>query len=474
MKVFALVALAAATFTSFAMADDGGLPACAEPDGVACAEVGEADCASSFVVNGCPETCGACTVTTSTTTTTTTTLPAGAADQPKITACMTDYAQTKDTNECNTLITLAKCFAIAGVNDLAGSDAMRTMADDFLLGQQNKASYQTKCANYEQISAPAFRVERGALELDLDGEKNVNFNRLRRTTVSLFGLHAQISDLESAVDGLPAKIDAVKAVADGITTTADKSAAKLAGDLLKIQSDISRMTNAKDLTSDINVQFSSGSGDRANLKSDILNNINTAVSQTNSENANALSLASVKIDGKFSTLLTAVAGLGPKADRVLLDAKALPAGGIVGWKQCEKVGANGADSYTFVAMECTYIKKQADTRMHISINSDQRQINGWSRWELQVSTGASGGWRDCHGPGNDWKGRIYTRYHGSRGVNLHRPQYLGGICYQTNNNQAIPAGQVKMRYIQKSLSSDSYWNWESSAKMIMEERKSYF
>ena len=45
-----------------------------------------------------------------------------------------------------------------------------------------------------------------------------------------------------------------------------------------------------------------------------------------------------------------------------------------------------------------------------------------------------------------------------------------GHCYKTDDNQILKKGTIVIQWIQTHVSSDSYWNWQSSARMILEER----
>jgi hypothetical protein len=400
-----------------------------------------------------------------------------AVDIAMVSTCMTNYAQTTDANECSSLVTLAKCFALAGVDELDGSDTTRKMADDFLLGQQTKADFQTKCKSYESEGQPEIRITRGELEMDLDNaDKDMKFNRLRRRQVSLFGMNRQIQDLEEAVDGLPAQIAAAKVVADSVEETVINKGTKLNEDLEKVQSDFDKLTVAADVTSslesDLQAEDAASTQALSSLKAELLSSINSGTQQAISAINLAQSDDSAGNSNKFAAYEAKLTRLSASVDTVA-KARADVKQNIIGWTQCDQRGANGADHSNFVAMTCSYKKKRDDTIMYISVNSNQRQINGNSMWRLEMKHARSGGWQHCKGPGNNGNGNMYTRYHGSYSTDLHRPMFIGGACYMTNNGQKAPAGTVEMRYRQTYVHYDSYWNWESTARMIMEERSDY-
>jgi len=394
-----------------------------------------------------------------------------AADPMMVMQCQVDYANKEEsTPECEALATLAKCFALGGVDTLPPSDSTRKLADDFLLGQQAKAN----CHAYEQEAKPAIRTERGDMEFDVDGTKDIKIYRFRRESVSLFDMAERLEAVETEMDGLPAKLSDVEKVANEGKVAAEALETRISGDIDDVAKKVDAQKSAMgSLTSSLNTKISQATSGakaaRSALKSELQKSIDAGVQQAKSTASSALNAEKSKNSGKFSAIDASVAAAEAKLaalDKTVKEAKSF----VVGWTQCNQVGANGADHNNFVAMTCSYTKKKDDTIMYISVNSNQRQINGNSIWKMQMRTPKSSGWRECAGPGNNRAGSLYTRYHGSRSVDLHRPMFIGGACYQTNNNQKIPKGKVEMRYIQTYVTSDSYWNWESSARMIMEER----
>jgi len=389
-------------------------------------------------------------------------------DPMAILSCQTAYSDYTGDSDCDALVTLAKCFAVAGVDTLPMSDATRRHADDFLAGQQGKA----KCYDYEQEGAPAITINDGDMEIDVDGVKDIRIVRYRRDTVSLFDMYEDIQAMETfQTETFPSMFADVEALAQGAADQATENAAnlakKVADDLGEIDRKIASATVA--LNGKIDAMSQSSNKERATLKQMLEKSMADGVTSAKSATTSALSAQGSSDASKFSALESALAKLTAdnNADKKTIDENKPT---IVGWHQCEQTGSNGADNSGFVAMTCAYTKKRDDTFMHISVNSNQRQINGNSMWRFQVQSANSGGWRECRGPQNQGNGNIYTRYHGSRGVDLHRPMYVGGVCYRTDNNQPIKKGRFSARWIQTYVHYDSYWNWESSARMILEER----
>jgi hypothetical protein len=347
--------------------------------------------------------------------------------------------------------------AKVGVETLPLGDSTRTLAEDILVGMQAKAN----CDGVVPEINPTIRTKRGDLEFDVDGTQDIKIFRYRRETVSLFDMVERVAELETQGAALPEKLAASGAIAQAAVSAIETSSAKLEQDLA---------AQAKSLGDDISTANTAAANARTSLKSELAASIAAGVAQAKSDAATALATEALRSETKFAALDARVKALDTKSAATAASAlKNKPF--VVGWNQCDKQGGNGADSQRVVVMECSYVKKQDDTIMHLSINANQRQINGHSRWRIEVNTVNSGGFKPCTDIANHAKGGIYTRYHGSRSVDLHRPAYLGGACVKTSNNQLIKKGKMTMRYIQTDVSSDSYWNWESSARMIMEERQ---
>jgi len=394
-----------------------------------------------------------------------------AVDPLAVMTCQSVYSNHEGDNDCDALVTLAKCFAIAGVDDLPMTDGIRRTADDFLVGQQAKA----ECYKYEQQGKPAITIVNGDMDIDVDGPKDIRIVRFRKETVSLFDLSNTIRDLENyQKTELPQKLSDVTAFANGAAAEATENAKTLASN---VADELAKVTSAiedegKRVNRAIDALKSSTAKQRGLVKTQVQAALNSGVSQVGNDVKAATTKLSAQASAdksKFSALESEIAKInaGNSAGKAAL------AGlneFIVGWHQCQVTGSNGADNTNFVGQTCAYTKKRDDTIMMISVNSNQRQINGNSKWRFQVSSANSGGWRACSGPNNEGAGNIYTRYHGSRSVDLHRPMYVGGACFKTDNNQPIKKGRMQARWIQTYVSSDSYWNWESSARMILEER----
>jgi len=284
-------------------------------------------------------------------------------------------------------------------------------------------------------------------------------------------MSARIGELEVANEGLPDQLATIQTVADDAKAQAAINAEKLSADVAKAietaEADIA--SQGTELENKIASLSQSSSSDRATLKQMLEKSIADGVTSAKSAATSAIAAQASSDASKFSALESAIASA---TAAVAVNKKTIAENKptIVGWHQCEQTGSNGADNSGFVAMTCTYTKKRDDTIMMISVNSNQRQINGNSMWRFQVQSANSGGWRECRGPQNQGNGNIYTRYHGCCGVDLHRPMYVGGACHRTDNNQPIKKGRFSARWIQTYVHYDSYWNWESSARMILEER----
>jgi len=393
---------------------------------------------------------------------------AAAVEPIAVMQCQSAYAGHTG-SACESLVALNQCFINAGIIALDASDPIRQLATNFLTGQQSK----TDCTHTNEDTA-LIRSERGEMQDThfVSETDDVKIFRFRRQTVSLFDMSGRIGDLETENNGLPDKLAKIQTVADDAKEQAAANAAQFKEDVKatvdKAASDIKAQGTKFD--TQLSTAANSNSNARSSLKDSLQASISAGVTAAKNAATSAISAQAASDSSKFSALEKALADATAAA---AANKKVLDAGSdamIVGWHQCEQVGANGADNNGFVAMECAYNKKKDDTIMMISVNSNQRQINGNSQWRLEVSSANSGGWKQCRGPSGQANGNIYTRYHGSRSVDLHRPMYLGGACYKTADGQPIKKGTMKMRYMQWYVSADSYWNWESSARMIMEER----
>lgn len=139
-----------------------------------------------------------------------------------------------------------------------------------------------------------------------------------------------------------------------------------------------------------------------------------------------------------------------------------PRGKVIGFKECATYNGNGADSVPFTYISCTYAKKRTDTILHVGLSTTGRQIYSSSRWRFYVNN------LECRGPNNEPQGDIRAAWHGS-GYDLHRPFYVGGMCFKTSNNQPIGAGDVNVRYTQYQADGDSFIGWETAGKLMIQE-----
>jgi hypothetical protein len=291
----------------------------------------------------------------------------------------------------------------------------------------------------------------------------MKISRSRRESTSLFKLAARIAALETENAGLPDKVAATKALANKATTAHGVEFAKLNDGLA---------THTDDLEDAVDDMANTNELAQLSLKQSLLASLATGIAGAKSANQAALAKEAKRSVSGFADMNSALDVIEAK-DSANTKALAQNEPETIGWNQCNQQGGNGADSQVVVVMECSYVKKRDDTVMHLSINANQRQINGHSRWKIQVNTVNSNGWANCRSKSNHAMGAIYTRFHGSYSTDLHRPMYMGGACQKSENGQIIKAGKMTMRYIQTDVSSDSYWNWESSARMIMVEKSQY-
>ena len=75
----------------------------------------------------------------------------------------------------------------------------------------------------------------------------------------------------------------------------------------------------------------------------------------------------------------------------------------------------------------------------------------------------------CRDRSNNIKGNLDASFHGA-GPNMHRPMYIRGICYRTASVARIAAGNHAVRWRQTYTSGDSYWGWNSNARLMVEVR----
>jgi len=393
---------------------------------------------------------------------------AAAVEPIAVMQCQSAYAGHTG-SACESLVALNQCFINAGIIALDASDPIRQLATNFLTGQQSK----TDCTHTNEDTA-LIRSERGEMQDThfVSETDDVKIFRFRRQTVSLFDMSGRIGDLETENNGLPDKLAKIQTVADDAKEQAAANAAQFKEDVKatvdKAASDIKAQGTKFD--TQLSTAANSNSNARSSLKDSLQASISAGVTAAKNAATSAISAQAASDSSKFSALEKALAGATAAA---AANKKSLEAGSdqmIVGWHQCEYSGDNGANANGYVGMTCSYNKKKDDTIMMMSVNSNQRQINGNSKWRIEVSSANSGSWRTCKGPQNQANGDMYTRYHGSRSVDLHRPMYVGGACYKTDNNQPIKKGKVSARWMQYYLTGDSYWSWQSSSRMIMEER----
>merc|ERR1719345_60617 len=226
-------------------------------------------------------------------------MAAAEVDVMGILACQTEYSAYDGDNDCDALVTLAKCFANAGVDQLSVSDATRRMADDFLTGQQSKA----KCFQYEQEGSPAINVNDGHLEIDVDGEKDIRIVRYLKDTVSLFDLSEDIKGMEAyQKDTLPGKLAAATASAQEAATQTGKNAAKIANEYAD---DLNAMAGAvEDASASLAAKIASmetnAQNQRNAIKSDMEKSIKNGIASSKAAATSQLSRQASSDTSKFS------------------------------------------------------------------------------------------------------------------------------------------------------------------------------
>merc|ERR1711935_159176 len=253
------------------------------------------------------------------------------------------------------------------------------------------------------------RSERGEMQDThfVSETDDVKIFRFRRQTVSLFDMSGRIGDLEAENNGLPDKLAKIQTVADDAKAQAAANAAQFKEDIKAAADKAAADIKAQGTKFDTQVSTSTNSAGqaRSSMKDALQASISAGVASAKSEATAAISAQAASDSSKFSALERALADATAAAagasavaaaNKKILDGTSEPM--IVGWHQCEYSGSNGANSNGFVGMTCAYNKKRDDTIMMFSVNSNQRQINGWSKWKIQVSSANSGGWKGCRGP----------------------------------------------------------------------------
>lgn len=158
---------------------------------------------------------------------------------------------------------------------------------------------------------------------------------------------------------------------------------------------------------------------------------------------------------KASSVAAAVAAITTQADNTKVY--------LVGWKQCDQPNVgSGADVSDRSYMYCDFVKKETDTVVEITFQGSQRQINGNSIWKLRVDG------RVCRTKENNAAGDLWWRLHGSQSTDLHRPVHIKGVCARKDTG-AITPGKHRVTVYQEYVTSDSYYGWETSSRIIVKE-----
>jgi hypothetical protein len=334
--------------------------------------------------------------------------------------CLSRWSDPAGAQDCASVLALARCFALAGVDEMDSLDTLRQSAEQFLLEKQRD---QPACADAAEDEAPKMRTARGDVEFEVSEGNDVRAFRFRRETVSLFDVSSRLQTVEGLTTGIPTTVSAAMA------TMSTQVAAQL----------VAARTQTNDLLS---TQQSAMVATLADARAEVAT-LSAAVATQSA----AVGLFSTAINA-LSVNMTAVQGRSQ--------------GLLVGHTECTHRGANNADSPR-VVMRCSFVKKRSDTILVLSHNAVMRQINGYSYWRLEVDN------QPCRTATGSDEGDLQISFHGSQSVNLHRPMMLRGTCPRTTSQARINAGTHSLSFKQYQVSSDSYWGWDSSARLMVEE-----
>lgn len=349
--------------------------------------------------------------------------------------CQRAYRPAADPADCSALLQIARCFALAGLDEMSNTSATRQAAEQFMLAQQ---LLQPGCAGAVDRSAPKIRTTRGDVTFEVGEGADVRAFRFRRETVSLFDMSSRLQSVEtqqsvtaSAVDTAVQQVRSEMAAA--LSTQASTSASTLAAGLSSLVA-TSESTLAALVTSNSRAVAAAAAATAA-----------TAAAAATA--AQDLSTATAAQVNTMNASITAVAARSNI---------------MIGYKECRHSGANNADSVRTV-MSCQYRKQRSDTKLVISHNAVMRHINGNSIWQLLVDN------QQCRGPGNQGDGNLQIRMHGSNGANQHFPAYVKGMCHRTTAQARLNAGVHTVSFRQTYVSGDSYWGWDSTSRIMVEE-----
>lgn len=338
--------------------------------------------------------------------------------------CQRDFRPTADADDCSALLQLARCFGVAGLDEMSDTSPTRQAAEQFMLAQQAR---QPGCAGAVDQTAPKIRTTRGDITYEVGEGADVRAFRFRRETVSLFDMSSRLEAVEERASTAEGAVQEVRSeMAAALSTQASTSASTLVA---------------------LNAQVALAIANAA-----------TAAQQLSTATA-------AQVTTMNTALAAATASIGTEITAATSNITALqlrPSGKMIGHAQCEHRGANGADRPSTIVQSCTFRKTRSDTFWVISHYADTRQISGSSNWQIEVDS------QPCRDRNNNVKGSIDAAFHGA-GPNMHRPMYIRGICYRTVNQAVIPAGNHVVRWRQTRTSGDSYWGWESSSRIMVEE-----
>lgn len=293
---------------------------------------------------------------------------------------------------------------------------------------------------------PRMEVDDGSVNVRLE-RQDATFRVVRQQTIDVGQMEERLRTLETATIprvAADAEVVAVRAAFNASVT----SMSATAGQIAALQGAVNTIQTS--LTSQI-----------SQMQSTILAQNSVIAALSSSQTALVTDQRSTA--ALLSTLNSTTAAALTTLTRNITTLENNPTSTIVGWTECTKRQDNPTNGQTVVVMQCPYIKLRDNTVLQISVNGNQRQIGGDSRWRMMVDN------RQCRGPAGQSNGHIWTRFHGTGGVNLHRPVFLQGTCFRLDNGNPLRAGRHVASYMQYSVNGDSYYGWESTSRMRIEE-----
>lgn len=337
-----------------------------------------------------------------------------------VTNCISHWSAPASARDCASILALARCFALAGLDEMDSLDTLRQSAEQFLLEKQRD---QPACTDTTENATPKMRTARGDVEFEVSESNDIRAFRFRRETVSLFDVSSRLQTVEGLTTGVPATVSAAMA------TMSTQVAAELLA--ARTQTDERLSTQQSAMVATI-----------AEARSEVAT-LSAAVATQSA----AVASASTAISA-LSANMTAVQDRGT--------------GLLVGYTECSHTGSNSMPSPR-VVMRCSFVKKRSDTILVLSHNAVMRQINGVSYWRLEVDNQA------CRSQTNSPNGDLKISFHGSQSVNLHRPMMLRGTCPRTVNQARINAGAHSLGFRLFEMSADPYWGWAATSRLMIEE-----